>query len=357
MAKPRRPTLEDIARQARVSRATASRALRNHPGLPPETCQRVQQIAQRLGYQANPLVSTVMANVRHGGSQAFMGVLGYITADPSRGGWRRVDTFRRYHAGAVERARQYGYQIEEFWLKETGMTGRRMSGILHTRGIQGLLIAPLPLTPSHGHLSLEWPRFSAVALGNSLWRPSLDRVATDSYRSARLVLRMLRRRGYRRVGLFMPSHVDERADESCLAAFLVHQRRFGAADFPMLFTLDPTPEALERLVRKQRPEVVVSVVVETLGWLRELGYKVPEEIGFVHLDLTRADGRCAGIDQRSESLGGAAVDLLMTQLQRNESGVPALPRRVLLEGVWVEGETVRRQRPAGELPKRSRGAP
>jgi hypothetical protein len=47
----------------------------------------------------------------------------------------------------------------------------------------------------------------------------------------------------------------------------------------------------------------------------------------------------AGIDQKSDLVGAAAVDLVVDQLHRNERGVPALQKLVLIEGVWVEGAT------------------
>jgi LacI family transcriptional regulator len=49
------PTLADVAREAGVSKTTASIVLRNSqpPNIPPATCQRVRDAAQRLGYVRN----------------------------------------------------------------------------------------------------------------------------------------------------------------------------------------------------------------------------------------------------------------------------------------------------------------
>ena len=43
-------TIKDIARQAGVAHTTVSRALRGSPLIPPETTQRIRQIAAELGY-------------------------------------------------------------------------------------------------------------------------------------------------------------------------------------------------------------------------------------------------------------------------------------------------------------------
>lgn len=48
-----RPTLKDVALQAGVSIATASRALADNPAVAASTRQRIQQLASDLGYRAN----------------------------------------------------------------------------------------------------------------------------------------------------------------------------------------------------------------------------------------------------------------------------------------------------------------
>jgi hypothetical protein len=52
----------------------------------------------------------------------------------------------------------------------------------------------------------------------------------------------------------------------------------------------------------------------------------------------------AGIDQQTDVLGAAAVDLLVEQLHHNERGPPEHPKMVMTEGLWREGETVRKVR-------------
>jgi DNA-binding LacI/PurR family transcriptional regulator len=48
-------TLEDVAREAGVSRATASRALTGSDTLATPARERVRAVAERLGYAPNPL--------------------------------------------------------------------------------------------------------------------------------------------------------------------------------------------------------------------------------------------------------------------------------------------------------------
>eukprot|EP01035_Chromulina_nebulosa_P036270 gene36270-48842_t len=113
---PVKATLQDVATRARVHRTTVSLALRDHPRIPAETRERVKAIAAKLGYRINPLVSALMQSRRSG--QAVKHVsLAYVTNYPTRFGWRRPHHDRPdYFPGAVERARDFGYKLEHFWL-------------------------------------------------------------------------------------------------------------------------------------------------------------------------------------------------------------------------------------------------
>ena len=113
---------------------------------------------------------------------------------------------------------------------------------------------------------------------------------------------------------------------------------------PVMIMRENGREAFARWMRSHRPDAVVSFGGPAVEWMKELGLKSPADVGFVELDLSDKSGRIAGIDQHSESLAATAVDLLVAQLHRSEYGSPKLPKLILVEGTWVSGATVRRQR-------------
>src|SRR6185503_17205918 len=51
----RRPTLKDIAKESGYHITTISLALRNHSSIPETTRQRIRKIAERMGYEKNPV--------------------------------------------------------------------------------------------------------------------------------------------------------------------------------------------------------------------------------------------------------------------------------------------------------------
>ena len=59
---PKRITLKDIARSAKLSVAAVSMALRNHDSLPAATINRVKKIADELGYRPDPALCALAAH-------------------------------------------------------------------------------------------------------------------------------------------------------------------------------------------------------------------------------------------------------------------------------------------------------
>jgi LacI family transcriptional regulator len=59
------------------------------------------------------------------------------------------------------------------------------------------------------------------------------------------------------------------------------------------------------------------------------------------LTLPRVNGEFSGVDENPQVVGAAAADFIAGMIHRNERGVPAMPQRVLIEGSWIDGRTVR----------------
>jgi LacI family transcriptional regulator len=335
-------TIRDIARKAGVSPMTVSRALRN-ANVSAETRDKVQRIANELGYRPNPLVSTLMTYRRAVKPVRLHLCLGYITNFPTRDGWKNLKMYQEFFQGAADEADKHGYRLEEFWLREPGMSSERLCEILSYRKIGGLLIAPLPV--SHGHLNLLWDQFASVTFTYTLARPILHRMVNHQFRSMRTAIRHLRKLGYQRMGLAMPATLDQRVDNLWLGSFLVEQQRFKPRERVPLCLLsdkDWNEAHFAEWFKKNQPEVVISQQPKIIEWLQNLGKRVPQDVGFVHMNCPDCSGQFAGMYQNGPLIGRAAVDFLVGMLQRNERGIPTVPHTVLIDGTWVNGATVRK---------------
>ena len=146
-------TMQHIADAAGVSRMAVSLALRNSPKISRATADRIRTIAEQLQYRPNPMVSALMTQLRHNKDVKKPSVLAYVTAYQTEDGWRRPGPFVSFFEGAQRRAAALGYELEEWWLRQPGITEQRFSDILYTRNIHGMIVAPLP--PGGGTLRLD----------------------------------------------------------------------------------------------------------------------------------------------------------------------------------------------------------
>jgi hypothetical protein len=69
----------------------------------------------------------------------------------------------------------------------------------------------------------------------------------------------------------------------------------------------------------------------------------------VHLDWLPDYKGTAGVYGNSERTGAAAVELVVSQLHRGESGPPSHAMSYLVAGSWIPGKTLRPVGPALDL--------
>jgi LacI family transcriptional regulator len=340
-------TQAEIAARAGVSQAAVSCALRGHSNIPADTCARVQRAARELGYQPNPLLSAHMAHLRALRKPSYRATIGFVTQCAASGS-DDADLITRYWNGCVQRAADHGYLLERFRLDEENMSGPRLSRILGTRGIHGVIVAPL-FRPDE-RMVLEWDRFSSVALGYSLREPALHRVCHHNFNTMQQLMERLADLGYRRIGLAIPASADIRVNHFWLGGYLAHRHYLqDLKHLPPLVSTVWSERTFNRWFKRNRPDAVVSSTTEPLQWLRAAGLRVPDDIGFASLFLARTAPGCSGFNQNFEQIAAAAVDAVIAQLHRNERGVPPRPQVVLVEGDWVPGRTVRPRKGSGPV--------
>lgn len=333
-------TLAIVARVADCSVATVSRALRGSPALPARTIMRIREVADRLGYQGNPLVTELMSRMRGAQLQLFRGTLAYLVFGSTRTEWRKHLTYVAFFEGACARADELGLTIEEFWADDPQMSPARLNKVLHARGIKGVIVGPTPGLPQVP--LLNWADFAAAKVGVPFADLPLPCAVSNQYRGMQVVIGRLQSRGYRRLGLVLEAHQNIKTSGLWLAPLALHQQQLPPSDRVAPLVMRAWAEdTFVRWYRKHRPEVVIGLRSELLAWLSRIGQPVPAKVGFVHLDRGTEVGDFAGIDQNSKAIGAAAVDLVFSRLFANERGIHPAPRQLLVDGIWMEGATLR----------------
>jgi LacI family transcriptional regulator len=339
-----RVTQRDLARLAKVSHTTVSLALRHHPSIPPATRDRIAALARRHRYQPDPMFAALNAYRVNRAPAFFQGTLVWLTSFATPGGWRSMVQAEGYFLGAQAQAQRLGYRLEEFWIVDPKVTARRATQVLQSRGVRGLIVAPLPV--AHGNLALGWDKFSAVALGYSLTQPQLHIVMNHQFRNMRHLVQQLHRLGYRRIGFAMPATTDERVDHNYLGGFWIAQKELPPASARLAPWLAVTfaEAGFQTWVRRARPDAVItsaSWAHQVIAWLAADGHQVPRDVGVAVASIPYGDRVISGMDENVRAVGAMAVNTLVGMIHRNETGVPSIPWRILAEGTWFQGETVR----------------
>lgn len=333
-----------IAAVAGVSKATVSLALRDDPRITPEVRIRVREAARKVGYRPNPLLAVHMAHLRSSRPARWRATLGYLVQLPKEE-WKQHELRPPglSHVGALARARALGYTLERFWLAEPGMTATRMTRILASRGVPGVLVAPWPHQGLGERLDLGWSQFAAATVGHALWQPDIHRACHDNFSTMGRALDELAHRGYRRIGFAAAAEDDKRVHHAWHARLLVFQATLPAAErVPPLITHDWSQSTFLRWVKAARPDAVLTTrAIFVVPWLAKARIRVPEKLGVATVYWRHELPECSGYYQNFEQLGAAAIDLIVGQLHHNERGLPATPKVVLLPGEWREGSTLR----------------
>ncbi len=339
------PTLRSLARTLGLSRTTVSDALRGSPRVDPGTAARVKKAAREAGYRRNPLAGALMSELRRSRGTAFRGVLAAVDFhEPDR-----PDYAARYHrelvVGAEARSSELGFKVERFVVGRAGLSVQRLDSILQSRGIHGVILLPAWDEPDLSNL--DWTRFAGIYTDYIIERPALHSVCSDHYRSLLAALQRLALLGYTRPGLFLRKHQDERLQYRWGAAFRAFQESHtGIKPVPPLIADDFTREDFTAWFKRHKPDVVLGHNTEAIDWMESCGADVPATHGFVCLNVLMKTRPCAGLDLQPRQPGARACELLIAQLQRNETGIPEWPSTTTIPARWIDGPTLRSAKPS-----------
>jgi DNA-binding LacI/PurR family transcriptional regulator len=332
------PRLRDIAEKLGVSTMTVSLALRAHPSISKTRIAEVQAAAREMDYRPNAMASALAHRKWTLARRAATITLAWLNRWDDPRDLRKQKEFDLYWKGAADAAGGLGYLLKEvIWNAE--MSHSRLRKILLARNIPGIVIPPHATPPDWTGWNFE--PFSLVRIGHSVSNLPVHVITADQVQGSLLAFREARKRGYQRIGLAISAWAER--NTLFEAGFLFGQSRAAAkAAIPVLHLEDTsrTPDArdiskLETWIRRFRVDAIISDVGNLGHMLATLKIGVPENIGLAM--LSTAGGAQAGIDQNSFAVGKMAVEILVSQIQRGERGIPPGSHTHLVAPAWVDG--------------------
>jgi DNA-binding LacI/PurR family transcriptional regulator len=312
--------LEDVAKLAEVSAATASRALTRPNMVATKTRQRILDAAERLGYQPNQLARSL----RQRGSRS----LGVII----------TDILNPFHAtlakGVQDAAAKRDYTVFLFNTDEEPEKERRALETLRGHMPQGLIIVPTPRTKEHLKLVENLP---TIELDRASGVKDAHTVMVDNAGGARMAVQHLTSLGHRRIGMIVGrlniSTAVERlqgykdaledagipfADELVLPGN--HREEDGCIAAHTLLSRPQHERPTALFVGNN--EMTVGAVLA----IRELGLSIPDDISIVGFDDSRwaklLQPAITVIAQPAYELGHLACETLLNRLERSDHKMP-----------------------------------
>ena len=338
----RRVTVRDIAREVDLHFTTVAEALRGSSRIKESTRLRVLETAERMGYRPDPVLSALSAYRSSQLRGSFQGVLAWIN------GFNSNDTFtndKSFYAdcyeGALDRSKSLGYNLELFWVGDSRMTGKRISHILKSRNIVGVVVGPMPRMMDQFHL--EWENFTSVRIGYSLKESRITNVISDQFQNTRWAFDKIYSDGFRKIGFACPRYLDSRVSNKFSGGYLSKvYHHFKEPPVPLFLDEEPDGDAEAFLAwyRRYQPEVILaggrSIYYKILV---KAGIKVPEEVQFVSVHAEYLKSPVAGVSQNGLIVGASAVDHLVSMIQGFKVGLEISPKTTMIPGRWNDGES------------------
>jgi DNA-binding LacI/PurR family transcriptional regulator len=322
--------MEDVAREAGVSRALVSLVMRGQAYVSDERRRRVQAAAARLGYRPNAMARSLASRRTK--------TAGLILDDLSN------PFFADIAGGVEEAAAKLGYQLLlAAGGRQAGKERAALAAFLEYRVDGIIFVSPRLPVAQIATAASETP---AVIVGRSMRNVDADFVLTDDKRGAELAVDHLVQLGHERI-----THIDggrAPGGPQRRAAYLnrMKEHRLGrhARVIPGDFTEQAGAAAANAMLAEpELPTAVFAandvVAVGLLGELDRAGVGIPADVSIVgydnisiahlgHVSLTT-------IDQPRAKMGRQAFELLLDRIDNRRPNVV----RVLQPSLVVRSTT------------------
>ena len=322
--------MSDVAREAGVSIATVSRALRGLPGVNQHTRDRVLRVAEELAYVVSPQASSL--------SRGQTGRVAIVV--PKLDSW-----FSSAMMATVESTvRGADRDVLLYQVDGEAQRSRFFRDLPTRRKVDAVVLVSLPILP-HEEERLDLMGVQVVVAGARL--RDFPSVRVDDVAIAVKAVDHLASHGHTRIGMIRAVDVDgtrwtsdvhrTRGYREALAAhgFDAHDELLVAEEYDAA----AGSRGIARLLALDRPPSAVfcysdDVAIGALWTAQQLGVRVPGDLSLVGVDghpLTETFG-ITTVDQHVREQARLAGEMALSLL----AGIPLPERAVVLESDLVE---------------------
>ncbi|MBW2056900.1 MAG: LacI family DNA-binding transcriptional regulator [Deltaproteobacteria bacterium] len=325
-----KPTIKDIARLARVSHTTVSRALNDRPRVSRRTRDRILAIAKKLNYRPN--VAARSLKVRR---TKTLGLVITTIINPF---------YPELAQGIENTAREMGYNIILCSTNYDIDLELRHIEMLRSKGVDGIIF-----TSTHIHdpniEGLVEEGFPIILVNRKTYDESIgnrvDYVVIENSRGAFMAVEHLIRMGHRRIGIITGLRQSSASWER-LEGVERAMTEYGVELDPDLvvegdFLKASGGRAAKRFSRMKVPPTAVFAVNDYMalgameGFMEE-GLRIPHDmalVGFNDIEISRMRNiELTTVGQKTYEMGSIAVRTLVEKIEGEAQG---LVRQIILE--------------------------
>jgi LacI family transcriptional regulator len=312
----KRPTQADVARLAKVSRATVSYVLNKRSGrlpISPETVQRVREAARELKYEPD-----AMARALRLGNTKMIGVLVPDLRNPHF--WQIV-------YGIEARAHRAGYDLLVLHSALSQKGENVCIRSLAHRKVDGLILM-LSFTPLTKERVEELISASSAIVDMSEFGSPFDTVISNYEAGTRELMRHLIGLGHRRIGFIYGVANKSIGNDRLLPYHAVLEESGLPPDRGLVAycgtSIDDGYEAARNLLAQPDRPTALIVINDLLaiGAMRaaaDMGIRIPEDLSVAGFDDIPLAGhlspRLTTVHRDAERCGELAVELLLNRLK------------------------------------------
>ena len=337
-----RPTLKDVAREAGYHITTISLALREHSSIPKETRVRIQEVANRLGYQRNPVFYALSRFREQGCVRGPAPRIAYLENFGASSGRSRLPPLQAILDGAQRQAELLGYQLEPLTVGEDDHDSHSLTQYLREQQITGVVLGVF--LPGFAEIALNWDDYAVAKIHSRHTEPEATTVGNDQLREVRMAFRRLTALGYQRIGLAIGRSDEDACGHRHTAGYLMEEASLPPERHvpPLLFPYNSDSVSLggmiARWVRRHNVDVVLCNWGSIQHMLESEGLKVPADVACACLCLCDpVQPGLAGVRPNLHLLGERAVSIVVAQLKTTERGVPECASSLYVQSVWEDG--------------------
>ncbi len=340
-------TVQDVAREAGVSKATAARVLGNYGTASPQVKEKVLAAAHKLGYRANELARSM--------TTGRSGTIGVVVGDIEN------PYFGQAVRGITEVARTAGIDVILANSGEDVNKEQAAVRVLLGKRVDGLIVTPASMSEARHLHEVQRTGRPLVLLDRAIPDLDVDTVVTDDRAAASAATRVLIEAGHRQIAYISATKSDDPIyrgpHQICLTTvmsriegFLEAAAHAGINGAEQYIRLGATRLGASKAIISdllslpQRPTAILAsdnvVALEVFKTVRALGMSIPEDlslIAFHDADWTSVTSPpITVISQPVYDLGVKSAQLLIKRI----TGSIDAPRRLVLATTLIERQSV-----------------